>query len=77
MLDVVLTFDKSQKSHFLELSVKQNWAIKFGILIIWDVMITLGSFLKSYICIKEHKDRKVTFCDITILSSQTVLHSML
>ena len=51
--------------------------MKFGILIIWDVMITLGSFLKSYICVKEHKDRKVAFCDITILSSQTVLHSML
>ena len=77
MLDVVLTFDKSQKSHFLELSVKSNRAMKFGVLINWNVMVTLGSFLKSYICIKEHKDRKVIFCDITILSSQTVLHSML
>ena len=31
----------------------------------------------KYIYIKEHNDRKVTFCDITILNSQTVLHLML
>ena len=40
-------------------------------------MVTLGPFFKQYICIKEQKDRKVTFCDITILNSQTVLHSVL
>ena len=45
--------------------------MKFGVPIIWYV-ITLGPFLK-YICIKKHKDRKVKFCDITILNSQTVL----
>ena len=50
--------------------------MKFGVLINWDVMVT-GQFLKQYIYIKEHKDRKVTFCDITILNSQTILHSML
>ena len=50
--------------------------MKFGIIIIWDVKVTLGPFSK-YIHIKEHKDRKVTFCDITILNSQTVLYSML
>ena len=50
--------------------------MKFGVIIIWDVKVTLGPFLK-YIYIKEHNDRKVTFCDITILNWQTVLHLML
>ena len=59
------------------LNVKLNRATKFCVLIIWDVTVTLEAFLKWYICIKEYKDRKVTFCEITILSSQTVLQSML
>ena len=48
--------------------------MKFGVLFISGVTVTLGPFLKKYLCTKEHKDRKVTFYDITILNSQTVLH---
>ena len=50
--------------------------MKYGVLIIWDVTVTLGPFLEEYISIKEHKGRKVTFCDITILNSQTGIHFM-
>ena len=50
--------------------------MKFDALIISNVMVTLGPFFKKYICIKVYKDRKVTFCDITILKSQTVLHAI-
>ena len=71
--------NQNVKNHiFLNyLSVKLNRAMKFGVLVIWDVTVTLGPFLKWYISIKEHKDKKVTFCDITILNSQTVSHLML
>ena len=44
----------------------------FGVLIIWDHTVTLGPFSKQCICIKEHKDRKVTFCDIAILNPVSV-----
>ena len=51
--------------------------MKFGVLITWDITVTLGPFLKYYVCTKEHKDIKATFCDITILNLQTALYSML
>ena len=45
MLDIMLAFDKSQKSHFPELfecKVKKGYEIWF---IIWDVTVTSGPFL--------------------------------
>ena len=44
----MLTFDKIQKSRFLELFEwnQSKIGLKFGLLIIWDVTVTIGPFLK-------------------------------
>ena len=54
--DVTLTFHKSQKSYFLELfecKVKYNRTMKFGVLIIWDAMVTLRPFVNSIFVLKN------------------------
>ena len=45
-MDIILTFDKSQISHFLELFECEVKAMKFDVLIISNVMVTLGPFFK-------------------------------